>query len=393
MTLISREQFLWNFFKNSKGIIPKCYEKVSLDAKKIINKDAAKENSSKLIYISLVPDFFNSKIVNSEKYNLIKINHYGMSGAGMLFDKKHTFETYQKEFLKASYLKTFRRAINRLEKCFNISYEYNYGDISEEKCNYLTKHLKRMLVARFDEKNAESVFMNEWDSNIADLRLLINQKKSSLFVVYDNDTPISISLNRHIDENISFSECHAYNIDYSKFSLGHLDNYLLLNWCLNNNVYFLDLGLGNLDYKSKWCNKFYEIEYHIYYKKKSVLSKLIAYFEVFKIKLKNVIKKLKIDVRLNKFKEKLTKQQPENTEVKYAVETIESPTLLEGFNTMPITYNEGKFTKRILFDFLYSNIENLNDVTVYKSINNENLFLIKGKNKASKIEFTNIKKV
>ena len=80
--------------------------------------------------------------------------------------------------------------------------------------------------------------MMEWDDNIKNLHALINQKKASLFVIYDGDRPISISLNRHINNSILFSETHSYDVEYSKYGLGHVDNYMLLNWCINNNFDF-----------------------------------------------------------------------------------------------------------------------------------------------------------
>lgn len=391
MAFFVKDQFLWNFFKNSKGLIPKYYEYVNLDSKKCINKSPFTEHSSKIIYISLFPDFFNSKLINQEKYNLIKVPHYGMDGAAMYFNKDYTYETYQKEFIKKSFQKTFRRSIKRLESCFNIRYEFNYGEISEEKCNYLLGCFREMLKRRFEEKETQSVFMSEWESNIKNLTSLINQKKSSLFVIYNDNTPISISLVRHIDKNISFAECHAYNIDYSKFSLGHIDNYLLLNWCINNNVYFLDLGLGNLDYKGKWCNKFYKIEYHIYYKKNDILSKIIVKYEVLKIKLKNFIKKNKIDIFLSKLKTRLNKTKPKNPNndiIKYSIEEIEASSLLSKSNLSLINKSDiEKITYRMLYDFLYSYNEHIDNVSIYKSLTNNSLFFIKGKNNAIQLTF------
>ena len=387
MPPIKRHQFLWDFFKKSKGVIPSCYTALNFDDVTCKNKKVSKEDLNLVNYISLFPDFFEPKLVDDTNYKLIKVFHYGMPGAGILLDKKYTYDSYKKEHIKKSFLKSFRRTLRRLETCFDISYEYNYGQISKEKYDFLLNHLFTMLNRRFNEKQTNSVFLDEWDKNTSNLFSLINEKKSSLFVVYHGDEPISISLNRHIDKNISFSECHAYNIDYSKFSLGHIDNYLLLNWSINNEVYFLDLGLGNLDYKGRWCNKFYDLEYHIYYKKGSIKAWLISNLEIYKIKLKNLVKKLKIDQYINRIRNGSTDDNTLETVIKKEefdiTKTLEETKEFK-FNS---TLEDLKITKRMIIDFLYTYEEYYKDIAVFQSESNENVFYLKGKKRGVKLMF------
>ena len=99
-----------------------------------------------------------------------------------------------------------------------------------------------------------------------------------MFVIYHDTRPISISLNFHYNERILFSDCASYDIDYEKFGLGHIDLYKHLEWCLENNYAFLDLGNGVSEYKSKWCNIFYNFHYFLYFKKKSIFAMAISYF-------------------------------------------------------------------------------------------------------------------
>ncbi len=388
MALIKRHQFLWDFFKKSKGIIPSCYTSLDFDNVTCINKSASKDGLKTVNYISLFPDFFKPKLVDDDNYKLIKVFHYGMPGTGILLNKEYTYDSYKKEHIKKSFLKGFRRTLRRLETCFDITYEYNYGEISKEKYEFLLKHLFTMLNRRFKEKKTNSVFLDEWDKNTSNLFSLINQKRSSLFVVYNGNEPISISLNRHIDENISFSECHAYNIDYSKFGLGHIDNYLLLNWSIKNNVYFLDLGLGNLDYKGRWCNKFYDLEYHIYYKKNSPKAWGLAYLEVLKIKLKNLVKKLKIDQYINRIRNGSTKDVVDvdtilNTE-EFDISKPSEETKRIEFNS---SFEDLKITKRIIIDFLYTYEEHSKNVAIFQSKSNPEVFFLKGEKKGIKLIF------
>jgi hypothetical protein len=159
-----------------------------------------------------------------------------------------------------------------------------------------------MIIKRFDNKKETHVFMMEWESNTKDLAALIRQNKSSLLVIYDKKKPISISVKRHIDNTILFSETHAYDMDYSKYSLSDLDKYYTLNWCINNHYPFIDLGIGLSYHKKKWANLIYDIQYKIYYKNKAI-ARVIALFEIAKIKIKNTLKQQIVYFRNIKSKE------------------------------------------------------------------------------------------
>ncbi|WP_418603857.1 GNAT family N-acetyltransferase [Hwangdonia sp.] len=307
MAQLKREQFIYDFYMNSKAIVPGCYEYVYINNKAFLNKDASKPNQlSDVIYVSLFPTFLNSKIVNESGFHSKKIIHHGITGAGILLDESYTVESYLAKHTKSQLRTNLRKSFKLLEKSCKVKYEYNYGEISEEKCDFLLKSLREMIEKRFKTKNTQHVFMMEWDKNIKDLRELINQKKSSLFVIYDDDKPISISLNRHINNSILFNETHSYDVGYGKFGLGHINNYMLLKWCIDNHFDFLDLGIGVFDNKRKWYNTFYKVEYHLYYKKNSVKAKAIALMESYKIHFKNFIKSKNIMGSIKKIKASFT---------------------------------------------------------------------------------------
>lgn len=310
MSLIKKEQFIYDFFKNSKAIVPGCYERININDKSFLNKDASTPDQlSDVIYVSLFPTFLESKIINESGYHSKKITHHGISGAGILLDDDYTVESYLAKHTKRQLRKNLRKSFKQLEASCNAIYEYNCGEISKEKCDFLLKSLREMIEKRFGAETTTHVFMMEWDSNVKDLHELINQKKASLFVVYDAEKPISISLNRHINNSILFSETHSYDAEYSKFGLGHIDNYMLLNWSINNHYDFLDLGIGVFDYKKKWCNAFYGVEYHVFYKKHSAKAKIRAFIEIYKIHFKNFIKSKNITGSIKKVKDSLFKRE------------------------------------------------------------------------------------
>lgn len=287
---IKREQFIWNFYKNSKTIIPGCYEYVRFNNQKILNSNASSATTlPNVIYVSLFPTFLKSKLVNEEHYKSKSITHFGFSGVGITLNESQTAESYLNSYTSRQLRVKLKKAIKKLENDRNINYELNFGDISDEKCEFLLNTLYTMTNKRFDNKKENHVFMMEWESNTKDLAALIRQNKSSLLVIYDGKKPISISVKRHISNTILFSETHAYDSDYSKYSLSDLDKYYTVNWCINNNYPFIDLGIGLSYHKKKWANLIYDIEYKIYYKNNAI-ARGIAQFEITKIKLKNTLK-------------------------------------------------------------------------------------------------------
>ena len=295
MVQIKRYQFL----VDNDAIIPDCFEYVFLNNKTYPNSSFSNKHlNTKIIFVSLYPTYLNTKIGSENTFKSKKITHNGPKGAGILLDQPYTAETYLRKYAKRQ-LKFINRDIKRLETSFSVNYEYNYGHITNEKCDFLLKTLYEMINKRFKKKKMTHLFLKTWHSRTKDLASLINKKKASLFVIYANNKPISISLNRHENNSILFSQTHSYDMDFSKFGVGHLDLYLLLGWCINNDYDFLDLGVGLYDYKKKWCNTYYDIDYHIYYDKKSFLAMGIAQFEIIKIKTKNAIKSLLAICKIN----------------------------------------------------------------------------------------------
>ena len=111
---VRREQFIWNFYKNSKVVIPRCYENVSFNNQKILNKNST-NNTEDVIYVSLFPSFLNSKLVNEEKYIQEKVNHFGFDGAGIILNEPHTTESYLNKFTKRQLRVNIKRALKKIE--------------------------------------------------------------------------------------------------------------------------------------------------------------------------------------------------------------------------------------------------------------------------------------
>ncbi|MFI1771287.1 GNAT family N-acetyltransferase [Thalassobellus citreus] len=388
---MKKHLFLWNYI--TKGETPECYEELAIKNKIYGAKNNIKISTKSPIVtsVSLFPKFITPpKALNT--YSLKTFKHYGFEGAGIYIEieKNETIDSYMSSHFKTQLRKNIKRYINRLEKSFDIKYEYNFGNISQSKYDFLLTALKGMMTKRFEQKNMANIFLKKWEENTKGIYNLINKKKASLIVIYDGEKPISISLNYHESNAILFGHSGSFDVDYLKFGLGHIDLYLLLNWCLKNKYMFLDLGTGILDYKKKWCNTFYDFDYHLFYKKKSILAFIILSFEIFKIKIKNTIKLINPKGVILKIKNIFNSKKDfkPNSVSDYNIETIETHKIDETLlKTININTPEYQTLRLPIYNYLYTSQENIKDISVYKIENELQTFLVQGKKNTLKVIF------
>ena len=245
MSIIKRNQFLWDFLK--KEIIPKNVESVTLNNITFDNSTFVEKSINQLAVISLVPSYLNLKFKNKEILKEFKINNTNLDGSGITFNENDTLESYLQNTLGKKTRKNVQRFWNRLNQSFNIKVTYYHGQISKETFTFLMSSLYNFLTKRFNDKQEVNSYLINWDKKIEPAFNLINHKKASLFVIYNEETPINITLNYHTFNTILFSEMNGFDTNYYKFGLGHIDLYLHLKWCLDNNYKFLDLGNVTLD--------------------------------------------------------------------------------------------------------------------------------------------------
>ena len=382
---ITREQFLWDFLK--KEMIPNCIENVELNDLKFINKNSAidSHDNKQLTIVSLAPNYLKFYFNKKESYLERKIDHLHLDGCGIIINEKETLESYLQNVLDTKTRKNIQRCWNRLNQSFKIEIKYYFGDISEETYTFLLSKLHNMLVKRFDDKNTINSFLSNWENNTKNIFSSINNKNASLFVIYSDGTPINISLNHHSNNTILFSECNAFNTDYYKFSLGHIGNYVLLKWCIDNNYKYLDLGNGVLDNKKKWSNSFYKTQYIVHFNDKNIVSKTLASIEIFKIKAKNFLKKIKLDKFIFHIKYFLRspKKSVESTNIIYSLEKIEDAACIKLKDLIEVDLKAHDFLRKPVYDSIFNSNEHINDIIIYKFSNNT--YIIKGKKTALKL--------
>ena len=382
-----RLEFITHFYKESKT--PIVFEEISYFGNRFqcstINSKDPLVPSKTLYSIRLVPEYFGIKL-QKESYKTAKIKQYNWGYSIQLTDIK-TADAYLKKQFNSNARKVIRRNIKRLETCFNVKYEMYYGNIALEKYEALMTALHDMLVTRFDQRGEVSKDLLQWEQLRNNTYDQILNGKASLFAIYRENDPIEISLNYHFDK-ILFSSVSSYDIDYSKFGLGHIEIYKQLEWCLENGYVLFEMGVGGMDYKQRWSNNIYQFEHHILYDLND-LSKFFAAYEIWRVRLKEYLKSKKVNDFVYKigafFRSKRTNN---NKKPSYEQQVWHSPEDDNLRLDTPISRLDNKysFLKKPVHDFLYLNQEHENDITIFTTTNPQ-IFVLKGKTKSVKIRF------
>ena len=182
-------------------------------------------------------------------------------------------------YLNNQFGKTSRQALragkNRLENCFDISHKIYFGTIDKIEYDNLFVQFYEMLKLRAIEKGILNKNLKHWKLYTSKVYDMILKKEASLFVIYDGTKPINISLNMHIND-VVFLFITTYDIDYSKFRIGHTNWMWLIDWFIKNKIKLVDFSKGNVIYKKRWANNEYDFEYHLFYDSTKISTKLKA---------------------------------------------------------------------------------------------------------------------
>lgn len=332
----------------------------------------------------LVPAYLNL-VVRDPGRDIVKIPHQNWGYAIDLRGCKTVDEYLEKQF-NSKYRSIIRRYVSRLESCFQTEYILHQEEISEETYRSLMHALKIMIDRRFEQRKESHKEQKIWDELLKQTYALIRENKASLFVIYADGQPIEISLNYHFN-GVLFSSISSYDIDYSKFGLGHVEIYKQLQWCLANGYQLFEMGVGGMDYKRRWSNHIYQFEHWVIFRKQLPQS-IIAYLEIGKIRIKEYLKAKKINELLVAGKNKLgagNRTGPEKEGPK--IDPVDIASVCGDWQNIDWRADPHAYLRNHVFDFLYAHVEKKGDVAVLQSALNRSQFLIKGKNKAQHLQF------
>lgn len=347
-----------------------------------IRENELEELHGKLIIIYDVPSYFNIDHTPFEKLKRSKhivINEY----EGFLIDLNSfsSIEEYLLDrFSSRKKRAQFRSYIKKLEKSFDITYKMYHGEISRKEYEYLIDCFYELSIKSFDYRKIHNRKLEK--KNFLFLKdifyQLINEKKASLFVVFDENLPIGMTLNFN-SETTLFSDSTVYDLDYFKFNVGTIIMIKQIEWCLSENITTYDFSKGHFQYKERWCNTVYRFEHHILYDSKIFAIKTKAFMLKIFLNLKQYLREHKVRIFLkdkvfNKKRTEINKfkliNNPEFNWVKeQAISLVDFPMLKKPFN-----------------DFLYHNGERKIDTKVYRLKNSDKTYLFQGTKSSQVIE-------
>jgi len=377
-----------NFYKDffELNSIPNIYNVFGYFDKKIERKFSSvnyKFKNPKIYSFKFFPSYLDYKLLIPKNFRIQKVKQ--KLGFAIYIKDNNTIDEYLKE-CSTQHRKNVIRAINRLESCFDITSKMYFGDIPADHYHFIMGKLKQMIINRFNQRNGRNKTIDNWEYYANSTLDLIKKKKASLFVIYNKETPIEISINYH-QESIMYSSISSYDLDYGKFSLGNVDIYKQLEWCMSNNIHFFDMGYGDFDYKRKWTNHIYDFEDHVIFHKLNFFGVCYAVFKKYTYKIIDYL----ISKNINDKFYQLIKQKKESDSTIYNFEYNLIPTtkLIDNVNGMLINLNldEYQFLRKPVYDYLYKNQKNQNDIYVYQTNDKSNLYILKDNDSLLEIKF------
>ena len=335
------------------------------------------------VSINLFPSFFTPTFRLKEGVVVKTVPQKKINGYAIVIKEKTDVDS----FLRTEYSKSFRsnikRFVNRLETCFDIKYKMFYGEISDEDYRYYMSILKKMLINRFQQRDEKNNIIENWEFYYNSTLKMIHKKQASIFVIYDKEQPIHVCINHHFN-NLFFVSIPSYDLNYSKFALGNISIYKLLEWALNNDYTMVDMAYGDLEYKRRWSNLIYSFNHHVIFSNRNFVNRVKASIEVNIIKSKNILKQYNIDEKIKRIKSYLRKSDT------FIIPdfTIENDVSIDknDFIMLKSLDNEDNFLKKLVFDFQFKTKAHSNDITIYKSKTLINYF-VESKATNQKISF------
>lgn len=267
-----------------------------------LNQDLKTYNIKRKVFLIYdVPQYFKiENNISPKQLKLIKIKQY----PGYITNLKN-YKDYN-EYIASNFSKKsrykFKSYKRTLENTFNnISYKHFYGETNRNEYNIIFDQFNNLLKKRFEQKLETNNNLNskEWSFYKELVYPLILKKQASLYVIYENSTPIAISLN-YFSKNILFYAITGFDIDYSKYNVGKVHLMELINWCFEQKIEIFDFSKGYYDYKKRWGDMKYDFENHIYYNPKSLSSIIIAHSTANLFKLKQFLRNKNINKKISK---------------------------------------------------------------------------------------------
>lgn len=328
-----------------------------------------KDFKNKAFVIYDVPDYCDRVIQSkNSKLKISKVRQY----KGFLADLSRitSFDEYLQNTLNAKSRNKFRSTLKKFENCFDVSYKYYYGDIDLDVYENMMANFKNLVESRYSDLKIDTSLISEWPFYHELVYTMLQEKKAVIISIEVAGKPISMSL-AFLSENNLIGAVKAFNTDYYKFNVGHIEISKFISWCIEHDIQVLDFSKGEYEYKTKWTNTNYLYNCHIIYDSSSVTSIIIGLFLIKYFELKQYLrdKNLNLFVARTRFAVKNLGSKKEQS-LPFNVHSLQVDLDMKQFELVNLDVEEYSFPflKRIIFDGLFQNPEPFSNIKVYKSI-------------------------
>ena len=350
----------------------------------ILNNNEDFKNKTLIIY-DVLPHLMGE---NEIPKNIGVLKSFQYSGYLIHTEGFKTIDDYLLNTFSKNTRMKMRKFSNRLESCFNISYKMFLGNIDKAEYNDLFDDFMTLLQKRYSDKQItyNNMQPDEWGFYKDVAYPLILEKKASLFVIYDNNKPIAITYNYHTPDTV-IDAITVFDIDYSKFNLGYVNNLKLLNWCFENNIKTLDFSKGYFDYKKRMCTLEYDFEYHIIYDKRSLISKIKAHLFHIYFQFKASLRNKGINSKFHKLTYGIKHGKKSNTTKIIRTSNLDKLPSLAELTAIDIKEESNYYVlKKHVNDFLYLVVKPYQEIDIYKSKNEKNVYILSYKSAIQQIK-------
>ncbi len=394
-----RFNFFFDFFLKNKTF-PSFYAKITetFSGERFDDQQIRKTIgiANKVISIYDIPGYLKVEPKHENESTVLEIPLY--SGYLINLSGYSDFQNYMQAKFKKVRRSQLRRLTKRLDLCLRPTYKVYYGAIEKAEYDHLFKTLLVMTERRFiqkKERNFEMPFLKMYRKIMYPLIL---EKRASIFVIYDRDKPINISLN-FIDKNIVFHWNSCFDIDYSVFSIGRINIVNHLQWSYKNGFKLFDMGRGDFFHKRKWVDNTYTYKEQLVFDSKSFYAVVSAYSRFLLLKLRYyvilIMKALKLHLWYGKF---ITYRYGSSREFKDKLSKQEITIVRDDFEFPPIDQ-----LKKVKFDqikssllicsinnFIHKNQIYIQNLSVFSEIENHNTFYLKWNKEVQKLIISSI---
>jgi hypothetical protein len=342
------------------------------------NNNNLQQLKKNIIIVKDIPRYFDIEIKDlSQHIKYFNVEQY--SGFSINFQDVKSTDDYLKSRFGNNSRYKLRRSVKKLENCFDISYKMYFGEIPKDEYDFIFDEFFRLLEIRSKEKGIiDNRNLKKKDYYHKLVYTFILQKKASFFIIYNGKYPIDICLNFHLD-NIVYQLIRTYDINYSKFNTGYIDLIKQMEWCIDNNISFINFSYGDYYWKRRWCNMVYKYDTHIFFNSKSIKSIVKALIYSFEIKIKHILREKKIIDKYHETKWKISHILNPKKEIKVEIKNIAFEKKMDIKSQIDIYSSEFNFMLRSTYEFLYNFNENEKDLKIYNMTNTSNEYLIVGK--------------